>query len=111
MRQDRLGSLYGVFAVGVISKPRDDMSFEAICDFERALYRRIAELSDSKIAFLRSVLGVRFDRIMRCIELEDKKIEDTEQNIRILGMLCQTVEWAQASRLLIRKGSFCAIDA
>lgn len=110
-RQERLGSLYGVSAVGVISK-NENIPYEAMCSFENALYERLTAMSSGKITFLSSILGQsRFDCLMRAFERKDKKAEDTELNIRILGMLCQTVEWAQVNRLLIKNGSLCLQNA
>ena len=48
---------------------------------------------------LREVFGeYKLDYLLGVLSTPTKK-EDTEKKIRILGMLCQTIEWMQAKEL------------
>lgn len=98
-REDRLGNLYGVRAVGVVSKADVEPS-RLLYD---SLHQRFMSLPEQKHLLLRSVLGrAQYEHIMRSIGIKSTKKEDTEDVIRILGMLCQTVDWAETGRFLIK---------
>lgn len=98
-RQDRLGSLFGISAVGASVRREDDRTAERD-EMSEYLKERFFSLDSSDISFLRGVVGVRkLEYLMRRFE---EKSKDTEAEIRILGMLCQCVEWARSRELLIK---------
>ena len=104
-RRDRLGNLYGVVARGIPMQGRGkkDNSLEKMCE---ALYARFSSLDGRDARLLGAIFGsARFDVIRGALERQTVKKEDAENSIRILGMLLETVEWAQASRLLIKSAS------
>jgi hypothetical protein len=66
------------------------------------LYNRFLSLSSAEISLLSDILGKRkLSYLMRRFD-ESQKKEDTESELRILGMLCQTVMWAETQKLVIR---------
>ncbi len=102
-REDRLGNLYGVRAVGVLPKNRDWVGIESLEHMKKILYERFLSIDPSSFGLLKSILGsTRFDVIRRSLERDIRKKEDAEDSIRTLGMLLQTIEWTQANRLLIK---------
>ena len=109
-REDRLGNLYGICAVGIMSKSAVEPSrvlLDALCE-------RFLALPEQKHLLLCSVLGkARYKSIVDDILLKNAKKEDAEGVIRILGMLCQTVDWAESGRFLIKNDErvrcFCAV--
>ena len=99
-RQDRLGALFGVSAVGSALRGECDTEAEkyAISSF---LKEKFFSLDVSEMSFLAAITGKKkLEYLIRRFESEKNK--DTEAEIRILGMLCQCVEWAQSRELLIK---------
>jgi len=97
-RDDRLGNLYGVRSVGVLSREDSEPSR----GLYTALRERMEGMPSQKRAVLSSILGAQVaDRLLLLSCGRETKKEDTEENIRILGMLYQTVEWAESARLVL----------
>lgn len=102
IREDRLGALYGVSCVGVLPKI-DEQKRVADTSIEEVLRKHLLEMDGERFDFLKSVFGeMRFLEILRALAVPSKKNEDTEYNIRILAMLCQTVEWSESRHLLLK---------
>ena len=102
MREDRLGALYGVDCVGVLPELGSPKSAPDRA-LENVLRERLFGTRGERLIFLRRVFGdKRFSKIMRELETPSEKEEDTEYAIRILAMLCQSIEWSEASRLLLK---------
>jgi hypothetical protein len=99
-RADRLGAFYGIQCVGVT--PKRDAMKEKSNEIFFYLYNRFLSLSSAEISLLSDILGKRkLSYLMRRFD-ESQKKEDTESELRILGMLCQTVMWAETQKLVIR---------
>ena len=93
-REDRLGSHYGVWAVGVMPKEEIQPDPDAVSLIEQVLIHRFFSLSERQKKLLRQAVSEpRLNLFMHIFEQDSTKKEDTEARIRILGMLCQTVEW------------------
>ena len=86
-REDRLSALYGIRGKGVMIRNAEN---EALSDMEKALAERLENMSAGEAELLRTIIG---ERTLYSV-LNNKKSEDTERCIRILGMLCQTLQWA-----------------
>lgn len=109
-REDRLGNLYGKRAIGILPKVDDYGIDERLSGMREELYSRFFSLDTCSLGILKSLFGSsRLDFFRRTLERGMTKKEDAEENIRILGMLLQSVEWAQANRLAIKdqSGSVC----
>ena len=96
-REDRLSSFYGVVGIGEYCsrelRNSNEKCFE-LCEIYEILLNLFFELDSSDTAFLRSIFGERKSEcVWRFVDSKNIKKEDTEFKIRILGMLCQTVEW------------------
>ncbi|MBE6592418.1 MAG: hypothetical protein E7642_00305 [Ruminococcaceae bacterium] len=101
-RQDRLGALFGISAVGA-SVRRDEETERYSGSLFPFLRERFFSLDASSKSFLVAVMGEKkLEYLMRRFESEKNK--DTEAEVRILGMLCQCVEWARSRELAIRSG-------
>ena len=100
-RQDGLGNLFGLCAVGIPTRAYDARTEEL--DIMREHLRELFfSLDSAGLSFLRGVLGERrLEYLMQRFECESKK-EDTDATVRILGMLYQCVMWAQSRELLIK---------
>ena len=111
-REDRLGALYGVSAIGVRSKDIACASGSKNKIY-RSLLSLILSLDSSQRAILLDVLGrQKLDFLMRRFESCAESIgsgekKDTDAEIRILGMLYQTVLWAESRELCIKQSSLC----
>ena len=102
-REDRLGNLYGLRAVGVLPKKRELAVEDALSVMKEVLYSRFESASPRSFSLFKSILGsARLDVVRRALEREVRKKEDAEDSIRTLGMLLQTIEWTEANRLLIK---------
>ena len=105
-RADRFSSFFGVSGSSVASK--SDPAYNERCEIEAVkLYSYLREsffnINNEGISFLRRIFGsYKMDYIMRTFSNEKIKKEDTEIGIRILGMLCQTVEWNTLRKLNIK---------
>ena len=105
-REDRLGNFYGQRAIGILSKREDESKENMLSAMRDELYSRFLALDTQALSILSSIFGVsRLEFIRRTIDNSQAKKEDAEENIRILGMLLQSVEWAQANRLVIKDQS------
>ena len=101
-RQDRLGVLYGKELVGVSPTQIRVFGHEELCAFEELLISRFFCYGERGLSIVRCVLGDdKYRFIIGFFDNKNKKIEDTELSIRILGMLCQLMEWAEAEQLVI----------
>lgn len=102
MREDRLGMLYGVRCKGVLP-PASQQNNSPDISLEGALRERFFSIKKERLGFLKSILGdKKLYLLMRELEKDTKKEEDTEYNIRILAMLCQAVEWGEARRIVLK---------
>ncbi len=102
-REDRLGNLYGISCIGVLSRQGEFDFCDALLSMREELLGRFCLLPQGAKGFLRGVMGEsRYERICRTVEERRNKKEDAEEDIRILGMLLQTVDWAEANRLVIK---------
>ena len=100
-RQDRLGALFGISAIGATARAENDRASERT-EMVSYLKERFFSLDTCSNTFLKSVLGEKkFEYLIRRFESKDENNKDTDSEIRILGMLCQCVEWAQSRELLI----------
>lgn len=103
-REDRLGGFYGIRAQGIVSNAvaRE----EDLRTIHRYLLKKAEALGSEGFAFLSGIIGKRrIDFVMNRIALRkegERKSEDTESEIRILGMLCQTVMWGKSQKLLFK---------
>ena len=98
-REDRLGAICGIRAIGAFSGAKPTFSDDAIDVLDNALSERFFSLPPYERNLLRDIFDqYRLDCLLKMLSLPIKK-EDTEQKIRILGMLCQTIEWIQAREL------------
>ena len=105
-REDRLGNLYGISCIGVLSRQREFDFCDALLSMREELLERFCVLSEGAKGFLSGVMcQSRYERIRRVTEERRNKKEDAEEDIRILGMLLQTVDWAEANRLVIKSES------
>jgi len=100
-RDDRLGSLYGIHAVGTFAKAEIAVDNNYLNKIYISVKDRFFSMKQEEMALLVSIFGKhRFDGLLRFLEGDTKK-EDTEKNIRILAMLCQTVEWLSSRAICI----------
>lgn len=102
-REDRFSSFYGCIARGSAIK-NSDLSISWLEDELKTILNILTEnvfsFDFSRIALLRKIFGEqKFSLLMRYFESENLKKEDTEQKIRILGMICQTIEWSELRKL------------
>ena len=96
-REDRLGAFYGVKYVGVPEKlderelnERRKENNDLFCLLRNEFFLREKEWR----GLLNKIFGERkLAAVISVIEKRQEKNEDTEQMIRILGMLLQTLEW------------------
>ena len=96
-REDRLSSFYGISGIGIPLK-NSDIDTQRLDDEQKmildVLRDRFYSFEPSQKAILRKIFGEKKLSFMsRYFESETAKKEDTEQKIRILGMVCQTIEW------------------
>jgi hypothetical protein len=102
-REDRLNSFYGKKGIGVMSMASEH---EYECA-ESVRVKMIELLKESFFSFerddallLRKILGdAKMHFLMSAFNKKDIKKENTDQLIRILGMLYQTVEWSKIREL------------
>ena len=105
-REDRLNAFYGKRAIGVIARFDDSLSAkyeEEKIRMLEALTEMLFSLERNEMLFLREVLGdIKLNYIINNINGRIKK-ENTEEYIRILGMIYQAAKWQRMRRLeLIR---------
>ena len=103
--EDRLGNFYNVLGCGVISKIDEDY-FDFIRREREKIYNDLLELfylkQGDKEEFFCLVLGKKkMERLLRIFDDKNSKKEDTEIKTRILGMLCQSLEWIKIRNLNI----------
>jgi hypothetical protein len=103
-REDRLGALYQIEAIGRIAREDNRPDSDGLFRMRARLVSMILALDGRQTAFLSDILGERkLDFLMRRFERgSDEKKKDTESEIRILGMLYQTVMWAESRELVIK---------
>lgn len=104
-RADRLGALYSVRAVGVIARAESLADDGYRSKLHRNLLEAVRSLSGERLALLTGILGEKklgliIERCARSAEGKEKK--DTDAEVRILGILCQTVMWAESRELVIK---------
>lgn len=104
-REDRFGNFYGVSCIGILPRQDEPDLGDALLSMKKELFERFYDLPQTAKSFLSGVMGEsRYERVCRVIEERSNKKEDTE-DIRILGMLLQAVDWAEANRLVIKSES------
>ena len=103
-REDRLGALYQIEAIGRIAREDNRPDSDGLFRMRERLVSMFLALDGRQTAFLSDILGERkLDFLMRRFERgSDEKKKDTESEIRILGMLYQTVMWAESRELVIK---------
>jgi len=98
-REDRLGALYGVRAIGTFTRIQPTFGDGCMDNLLQMLSKRFFSIPPYDRILLREVFGeYKLDYLLGVLSTPTKK-EDTEKKIRILGMLCQTIEWMQAKEL------------
>lgn len=101
-RDDRLGAFYGLNVTGVPTR-EPHSSFDGDILMRDLLIERFENLPTEDKNLLKQILGERkYDYFARRFSNACKK-EDAKSEIRILGMLCQTVMWAHSQKLVIRR--------
>ncbi len=101
-REDRLGAFYGIRAEGRMSRGECTENIGDMQLMHGYLYKRLVSLSEAQQSMLRSILGARkLDCLMNRLKDTGENEKDTALRIRILGMLIQTVMWAESRELLI----------
>ena len=109
-REDRLSSLCGVRAIGAFTRNVPMFDEKDNDRLEDRLHERFFAIPPYDRLFLREVFGeYKLELLLRVLEKRAKK-EDTEKRIRILGMLCQTVDLMQSRdvRLVDRNREYSA---
>lgn len=104
-REDRLGALYQIEAVGVMTREDGRTDEEWLRRMRERLVSMIFSLDRQEIALLKDILGERkLDFLLHRFEkgMGENKNKDTDAEIRILGMLYQTVMWAESRELAIK---------
>ncbi len=105
-REDRLGNMYGVEATGVLPRVAVSLDNEQLSCMKQELLNNIYLMGERELAILRSVLGERkLCALLSLLKKNGTKKEDTEQQVRTLGMLCQSVEWLQSRTFVIDDSS------
>lgn len=106
--EDRLGSFYGVLGCGAVSR-LDSGQRVAIEESREKIRLTLLESffdgykDNDNEDILRRIFGDRkLKYLLELLGREKIKKEDTESQIRILGMLCQTFEWVKLRTLDIR---------
>ncbi len=101
-REDRLGSFYGIRAEGRMSRAERMSNNDSMQKMHGYLYKRLSLMSDAQLSLLGNILGARkLDCLMSRLRDAGVNEKDTDSRIRILGMLIQTVMWAESRELLI----------
>ncbi len=102
-REDRIGAFFGVSSIGVLPRVQPRLELECLQSAEDRLKERLFSMNGLELSLLRTVLGeYRLAAVLRMLGQKAKKAEDTERRLRILGMLCQCVEWMQARELILQ---------
>ena len=104
-REDRLSAFYGKIGFGTIVPPdryeglrikyeeEKKRSFEILAELFLSLER-------NEILFLRSIMGdLKLNLILKRLDKESVKKENTEQMVRTLGMLYQAAKWSKLRRI------------
>ena len=104
-RDDRLSAFYGKLGVGVMGKI-DDVEQEKLEEMKKQLLEILTEaffsIDRNGMLLLRKIFGdVKLNFLLSIFDKKRKTKEDTEQNIRILGMIYQTVELSKLRELEI----------
>lgn len=109
-REDRLGSLCGIRAIGAFTHNSPLFDEKENDRLELCLRDRFFSMPPYERLFLREVFGeYKLEILLNVLDKSTKK-EDTEKSIRILGMLCQTIDWMQSKdiRLVNRNREYNA---
>jgi hypothetical protein len=103
-REDRLGAFYGICAKGRYRQSLPDGRAEEKEVLHKCLRERFFAMNDSQKSFVEKILGTRkLDYLCQRFENGAQKQKDTDAQIRILGMLIQSVMWAESKKLMIVK--------
>ena len=109
-REDRLGAFYGIRAKGryISGRKEDNLQYEACRQY---LLQSFCTLDASRTDILKKILGEKkLEYLRRRFESGSEKQRDTDAQIRILGMLIQTVMWTESKGLIISHGSDALIS-
>ena len=101
-RSDRLCSVYGVRADGKRCRIKPSSCEDSLIMMHRHLCADLFSMNDGQIEFLRGVLGTQKLSFLMNRFKQGKTQKDTDAEIRILGMLIQTVMWAESRQLFIK---------
>lgn len=103
-REDCLSALCGVSGEGILCHNGQGIDGEYLCCLHRELYTKLASSSSVELSVFRYIFGTgELDSLMDQLDPDKRRTKDTERSIRILGMLCQTVDWVQSRRLVIKR--------
>lgn len=115
-REDRLNSFYGRLGVGVMAKSVERCdSYEGSNKYEKYIDERkqyilenlmqaFFSMDRDEMLFLREVLGdAKLNCVLKKFDNEQIKKENTDQIIRTLGMMYQTVKWQRLRNLNLIK--------
>lgn len=101
-REDRLGALYGLEAIGTLPRVAEWGDIDNIIKTEERLAFSVLSMNESEREILKAVFGEhKLYTLLRFFEKRSIKKEDTEQRVRILGMLYQTVEWFESRAVIL----------
>lgn len=108
-RADRLGALYSVVATGVMSRENESVRLNGLLSMHRRLLAAFLSLDNEQMKLLSDIFGEKkLEMLIRRFHSTAKNIEkgtekkDTDAEVRILGMLYQTVIWAESRELIIK---------
>ncbi|MBP3369150.1 MAG: hypothetical protein J6L85_00225 [Clostridia bacterium] len=105
-REDRLGSFYGIRAEGRMLRTEPTNNTEPLRAMHEYLYGRLLSMDEGQISLLKSILGShKLCSLTERLADVGENEKDTDARIRILGMLIQTVMWAESRELLIVSSS------
>lgn len=101
-REDRLGAFYGIRAKGRYCAAQPEYTVEARQKLRAYLGEKFWSLAEHQKSVLEKILGERkLDCLKQRFDGIPQKEKDTDAEIRILGMLIQTVMWTESRRLVI----------
>ncbi len=94
-REDRLGSFYSINVAGVQTKTVANIDYDCLDKTEKILCKMLTSMNERKMCMLKEAFGeYKPERLIKM--LDRKSSEDTERNIRSLGMLYQTADWLES---------------
>ena len=106
-KDDRIGAFFDTDISGVPPRYTEEVRSEDEAEEQKLMRCVLCEkffgLDLSEKSLLKSILGEKkLDALMKRFDVTGEKNRDTDSEIRILGMLYQTVMWAEAENLIIK---------